>query len=252
MTINNYPKILTRRALDSEINTILLEGPEGVGKLSFLRSLINEKEIYFDTIELNSRSKLDDYRNINRDILEIIGNKPATLVILTGLEDASDTQKDSLLKLVEEPVSGIKIIAVSHHPEMMGIPLLSRFRLRIKWDSYPIKMQGKTDRDWILTKISNGSQSILESVSNDSGLISFYDILIKKEWPQIAISSPFPDVLNLKNVTPERKIALANLFRLASRSSAYQTSFLDISNYILKTKPSSISQKYMASAISCL
>ena len=240
---------LTRRALSSSLHPILVHGPSGVGKFRYVKDYFESNNLLHDVI--NGKSPIDDYRSsidgVNDVRLSGVNN-----VIFRDLEQSSDAAKDLLLKYFEEPPAHAKIIVVSSNSDDLGQPILSRFRLKIKWGSINKSDFIQVSSDELAARVSRGNFSLFNSAYGDAKIKSFFDYLIGDDWPSSALCSPPHEILSNKDTRDNMREVLANLFWLASRHSKHKLAFLKLANIITTSGSINVLNHYYAAAASCI
>lgn len=245
---NEQAIILTKRAIQSNLSPILLYGPKGIGKRSFLHHFISDDDLR-SLHKLPGDSGIDCFREMLSE-LALPGHLGKAHLVVSDFEEASEASKDLMLKFLEDSPSHINQIYTTASPELLGDPILSRFRVKIRW--YPLSKKDmlSINNDDFSVRISMGSYSLFNSSFGDKKLHELYEVLVHPDWPKMAVSTKIPDVLNLKNVNEIRRQVIANVFWYASRKSRYRLSFLKLASMMSNQVAINIPFLYHAEAAS--
>jgi DNA polymerase III, delta subunit len=246
---NNLAASLTQKTLNSGLHPVLLTGPDGIGKFSYLENLLAGDTVYVTSGE----EGIDSVRKaISESCTSSLWSKNS-ICIIRDIEKYSDPAKDFLLKYLEEPGNNVKYYAICSDSGLMNEALLSRFRVRIDWIPIKNKELLEHSKDELAAEIARGSFATFLSCSGDSKFLELYNILKKPDWPSIALTSPPPILFDgWKTATPSRKTAIANLFWYAARRSKHSSSFLKLSNVIRQPVSININNYYWSMAAESL
>lgn len=246
---NDLARAQTLKVVNEGIGPLLLEGPYGVGKYKFLCELLTS--LHDDVETVSPETEIDLVKKLlkEQDVGTLNHNNK---IIIRDIDKFSDACKDLLLVYSEkESFSGV-LYFISEDPYLMGEPLLSRMRSRIKWDAIDLPSYLKSS-DQRFYDMSSGSFAIFNSLNEDKKFLEFFDILIQEDWPDYVMCNPLHHLIkDFKDSSEPRKRGLSNLFSLASRSSKHKKSLLSIANLINKYPSINLTNHYIAKAAECL
>jgi DNA polymerase III delta prime subunit len=90
------------------------------------------KSVFLDTVRLMGKKSgslsISQVRSIQQWACLTSMGRSDKIVVLEGIEDANESVRNSLLKILEEPPSGIRFILITSLPERMLATILSRTR----------------------------------------------------------------------------------------------------------------------------
>jgi len=247
---NKHAQELTRRVIDDGLGPVLLQGPGGIGKCSFIKEILLSQE--YKVSILNKESKIEEFKEEIRERRYLGKDIKQHKIIIRDADLLSDTCKDFLLLHTESEEYSNILYFTAEDSGLMGDPLLSRMRYVIPWES--IRCEDFPDcKDEFYAKISYGSYAIYDTVNKDEKIKELFNILTQEDWPEIAICSKIPIAINeFKNYSTLRKKALSNLFSYSSRYSKYRNSLLKISGLINRYPSINLVNHYVAIASECL
>jgi len=239
----------TKKSLTSDLTPVVLYGPSGVGKFSFLSFLLKTENVH----EVNGNDGVDKLKKCVNEANNLGFWQSNSFVLIRDIENASDSSKDFLLKHLEEPNRSIRYFVVCNDLGKISEALVSRFRIQIKWNPISLSDLESIYKDSLSSIISRGSYSVFQTCYGDKKLSEFYNLLVREDWPQIALSNPLPIILeDWKNISMERKTAISNLFWYASRNSKHKNAFLKCSNACIELFSLNISNYYLSMAAESL
>jgi len=112
---------------------LLLVGPEGVGKFSFIKEILKEKKNEWESIVFKSEKKIfsiDSARFIRRIALTKAKNK--RIILIDEVHKFKEESQNTLLKTIEEPTSETLFIFVSHQKKKI-LPTIRSRSLEVKF-----------------------------------------------------------------------------------------------------------------------
>ncbi len=116
---------------ESKTRTILLTGPDYVGKRSFAEELLKTKIHEQDLIV--PEASVDGIRELVRLSIQPTASSSFTAGFVDGVDKLSDSAQDGLLKICEEPPAGFKMILIAADEGHIPMALHSRCHQIIRW-----------------------------------------------------------------------------------------------------------------------
>ncbi|MDT7868228.1 MAG: AAA family ATPase [Candidatus Pacebacteria bacterium] len=135
---NEKEQNLVKEWLESEKRgALLIFGPEGVGKFSFVKEILKDKKNEWEHIILKSDKKIfsiDSARFIGKITLTKPKNK--RIILIDEMHKFREESQNVLLKTIEEPVSDTLFVFVSHQKKKI-LPTIRSRSLEIKFSLVP-------------------------------------------------------------------------------------------------------------------
>lgn len=135
---NEKEQNLVKEWLESEKRgALLIVGPEGVGKFSFVKEILKDKKNEWEHVILKSDKKIfsiDSARFIGKITLTRPKNK--RIILIDEMHKFREESQNVLLKTIEEPVSDTLFVFVSHQKKKI-LPTIRSRSLEIKFSLVP-------------------------------------------------------------------------------------------------------------------
>ena len=246
---NEHARGLTTCSINNPKGPIMLSGPYGVGKRTFLLETLKEK-IGSDFI-IEPDSSAESIRDACSEC-SIAPSDGYFSLVITDVQRLSDTAQDSLLKILEEPKPGVVVFLVSDDGGSISQPILSRIRTDIRWVCVPDKTLEELCNDEFHSSIAFGSPSLCLASLKVKGIRDLYDTVVSENWPTMALTLPVPEIIDNAKPGSVERILVANVTRLASRISPHRKSLLSFSSTLCSVPSASASLHWLNSAVSAM
>lgn len=220
---NCFQQDKTREFLTSSERTLALTGPAHLGKFSHARDSIVSFADPSDYLVMGSG--IDGVREAVQFSRASPLHGSFRFILVDDAESLGDPAQDALLKLTEEPHSGLKVIIVSNDPGNLQPALRSRIRHEVKW--HPLNHEDMTSFcesvssvvQTELMRLSDGLPGIYSTMMETPGVEEFYSYVVKiLGGGSSPILFPAPDLVkDLKGPSPVRDLII-HLIRRAARS----------------------------------
>ncbi len=246
---NASARALTEACARQPRGPVLLEGPSGVGKRTFLVETL--RDFLGDEMVLEPEASAEAIRDACSECSHVPADGYLALVV-SDLQALSDAAQDSLLKILEEPPSGSVVFLVADHGGRISAPIVSRIRTTVRWSTVPEPDLVNMCGDEFHARISFGSPSLCLASVKTRGVKDLFESACRDDWPVSALSSSVPDILDeAKGGTDERTLVV-NALRLASRVSRHGDRLLSLASVLSSTPSVSASLHWLTAASSAL
>jgi hypothetical protein len=242
---NSSASVQTRQAILNKISPILISGPSGVGKYSYVRDLV---ETLGQVYELDVDRGVDSCREL-KATLATKNLSDNLYVVIRDSHSFSMNAQDALLKTFEE-INGKKvvIIMISDDDSKILDTLMSRMRVIIRWKNLEMNE---------LLKVFDGKTSLLSTGSYARALLinasqsykEFYDFLTSPEFCSQYLYTKHLGLLAAKDNNEHHRIILSEIFRMASRCSPKAQMFMRIAKTIVEVPSINLFNVYSSFAI---
>ena len=227
---------------------VMLSGPSGIGKYSFLMSRL-EAEIGLESVtSIDAADGIDSVRSAIESGMSVPDARYGAIVI-RGAESVSDASQDALLKSLEEQPDGTTYFLICDDAGLVRESIKSRIRTHISWHPLSRDELLQITNDEFAIGVSFGSAQLCSLAVGDKELRRLYDACADPQWPSKAIVNPVPSVLSKEGANAQ---LICNVLRLSARTSRYANQLLQFSSRISKTPSINLSNHYLSAAAAAL
>lgn len=202
---NSRPQALTKTLFLEKSRTIVLTGPSHVGKASFalqeLESSVHPSDLFI------TPSGIDGIREALTFSRCCPLNSNQRTILVDDADSLSFPAQDALLKICEEPHSGLRLILVTHDLHSLQSPLRSRMRHIIEWDTLEFDDMMKFAEtapavpSKILLELSGGRPGIYQTMVENAGFEELHEALKNSFFSKDLFLKSTPSVIkSLKGV----------------------------------------------------
>lgn len=237
--------------------TILLVGPDYVGKRSHVDGVLTERcgEDLF-----RADGTVDSMREAVRFASEATGFGEFRALLIDNADKASDPAKDAMLKLCEEPPGDLRVVLICSDEGLLPPALFSRIRRAIKWNVLlKEEMTGFCESlgplDESAMRMSSGLPGLYSMISSNPGLMSVYEA-ITRHGEYDPLLTPCPELVKTvkPGASPDRdalcliiRRGALSLFSSDRRDAALR--FLRLSSILQKVPSTSVELHWMMTCV---
>jgi len=165
--------------MTSTSSLLVLTGVPHLGKSSYAREKISEKVPDEDVHIM--QSGVDGVRDARTFLSTNAISGDYRYLIIDDADSLLEPAQDALLKMIEEPSDGAKILLIAHEPGYMQPALTSRFRNVVRWlplgisDMLTMSKESSLPEDAQAMKLSMGRPGIYHVISGDQSYRALYE-----------------------------------------------------------------------------
>lgn len=206
----------TKLLLEKKSNPIILTGPSGLGKYSFIiehLDFLDSSDIIFPN---GSVDQIKESISLSRHSML---NSKFKAVVINDAHLLSIQSQDALLKILEEPPDNSVFIFVCNDRSSLSPALSSRMREEIKWfplNSEEILEFASSSLDDFALKMCDGRPGFYRSISGNKDFRNFHGVLIKLLESETFSSRIPPLILSFRSLTYSQKETICHLCHKAS------------------------------------